>query len=86
MIVNRRCLKEFAEKLHSLPSSPTKSDLLVSSFRLHQENELGIYYSPHNEFINRDASLADCRDHAGFFPDENSVRNSSRKSAARPHS
>ncbi|MCY7822198.1 hypothetical protein MOB45_21675, partial [Bacillus inaquosorum] len=46
MIVNRRCLKEFAEKLHSLPSSPTKSDLLISPFRLHQENELGIYYSP----------------------------------------
>ncbi len=39
-------LKEFAEKLHSLPSSPTKTDLLISPFRLHQENELGIYYSP----------------------------------------
>ncbi|MGG3338223.1 hypothetical protein ABER70_06220 [Bacillus subtilis] len=57
MIVNHSCLKEFAEKLHSLPSSLTKSDLLTDPFRLHQENELGIYYSPHNEFINRDASL-----------------------------
>lgn len=45
MIVNRSCLKEFAEKLHSLPSSLTKSDLLISPFHLHQENELDIYYS-----------------------------------------
>lgn len=57
MIINRSCLKEFAEKVHFLPSSLTKSDLLTDPFRLHQENELGIYYSPHNEFINRDASL-----------------------------
>ncbi|QXG62763.1 hypothetical protein KUL67_09485, partial [Bacillus spizizenii] len=35
----------------------TKSDLLASPFRLHQENELCIYYSPHNEYINRAASI-----------------------------
>lgn len=57
MIVNRSCLNEFAEKLHSLPSSLTRSDLLASPFRLHQENELAIYYSPHNEYINRTASI-----------------------------
>ncbi len=57
MIVNRSCLKEFAEKLHSLPSSLTKSDLLISPFHLHQENELDIYYSPHNEYINRTATI-----------------------------
>ncbi|MCY7781975.1 hypothetical protein MOB98_05200 [Bacillus sp. N13C7] len=67
MIVNRRCLKEFAEKLHSLPSSPTKSDLLVSSFRLHQENELGIYYSPHNEYINHNAAIVIAGITPGFF-------------------
>lgn len=49
MIINRSCLKEFAEKVHFLPSSLTKSDLLTDPFRLHQENELGIYYSPHIE-------------------------------------
>lgn len=57
MIVNHSCLKEFAEKLHSLPSSLTKSDLLISPFHLHQENELDIYYSPHNEYINRTATI-----------------------------
>ncbi|PKJ61005.1 MULTISPECIES: hypothetical protein [Bacillus] len=57
MIVNRSCLKEFEEKLHSLPSSLTKSDLLISPFHLHQENELDIYYSPHNEYINRTATI-----------------------------
>ncbi|AEP86856.1 conserved hypothetical protein [Bacillus spizizenii TU-B-10] len=57
MIVNPSCLEEFREKLHSLPSSLTKSDLLASPFRLHQENELCIYYSPHNEYINRAASI-----------------------------
>ncbi len=82
MIINRSCLKEFAEKLHFLPSSLTKSDLLTDPFRLHQENELAIYYSPHNEFINRDASLV-IANHAGFFPDEDSVRNSRRKPFAR---
>ncbi|NLS86868.1 hypothetical protein EYI23_02595 [Bacillus subtilis] len=67
MIINRSCLKEFAEKLHSLPSSLTKSDLLTDPFRLHQENELAIYYSPHNEFINRDASLVIAGITPGFF-------------------
>ncbi|AMA52539.1 hypothetical protein AN935_09660 [Bacillus inaquosorum] len=67
MIVNRRCLKEFAEKLHSLPSSPTKTDLLISPFRLHQENELGIYYSPHNEYINRAATIVITGITPGFF-------------------
>lgn len=57
MIVNHSCLKEFAEKLHSLPSSLTKSDLLISPFHLHQENELDIYYSPHNEYINQTATI-----------------------------
>ncbi|MER0467976.1 hypothetical protein ABR330_15160 [Bacillus cabrialesii subsp. cabrialesii] len=57
MIINRSCLEEFAEKIHSLPSSLTKSDLLTDPFRLHQENDLDIYYSPHNEYINRDASI-----------------------------
>ncbi|CAF1745210.1 hypothetical protein NRS6084_02150 [Bacillus subtilis] len=57
MIVNHSCLKEFAEKLHSLPSSLTKSDLFISPFHLHQENELDIYYSPHNEYINRTATI-----------------------------
>ncbi|MDR4435270.1 hypothetical protein [Bacillus tequilensis] len=57
MMINRCCLEKFAEKLPSLPSSLTKSDLLTDSFRLHQENELGIYYSPHNEYINRAASI-----------------------------
>lgn len=85
MIVNHSCLKEFAEKLHSLPSSLTKSDLLISPFHLHQENELDIYYSPHNEYINRTATIVIAGSRQ-FFPDENSVRNSSRKSAARPHS
>ncbi|NTU25561.1 hypothetical protein HPX95_05090 [Bacillus tequilensis] len=57
MMINRCCLEKFAEKLPSLPSSLTKSDLLTDSFRLHQEDELGIYYSPHNEYINRAASI-----------------------------
>lgn len=40
MMLNRRCLETFTEKLLTLPSSPTKSELLVSQFRLHQENDL----------------------------------------------
>lgn len=56
-MINRSCLEEFAEKIHSLPSSLTKSDLLTDPFRLHQENDLDIYYSPHNEYINLDASI-----------------------------
>ncbi|OLQ53647.1 hypothetical protein BHT94_19555 [Bacillus licheniformis] len=57
MMINRSCLEEFAEKIHALPSSLTKQDLLTDPFRLHQENDLDIYYSPHNEYINRDASI-----------------------------
>lgn len=67
MIVNRSSLEEFAEKLRCLPSSLTKSDLLDSPFRLHQENELGIYYSPHNEYINRAASIVIAGITPGFF-------------------
>lgn len=83
MIINRSCLKEFAEKLHCLPSSLTKSDLLDSPFRLHQENELGIYYSPHNEYINRTASIVIAGITPGFS-DENRLQNSRRKPASRP--
>lgn len=57
MMLNRGCLEAFTEKLLTLPSSLTKSELLVSQFRLHQENGLGIYYSPHNEYINRSATM-----------------------------
>ncbi len=31
-MLNRRCLEAFTEKLLTLPSSPTKSELLVSPF------------------------------------------------------
>lgn len=59
MIGNRSGLAAFAEKLNTLPVSRplSKTDLLTSPFRIHQENALEMYYSPHNEYINQDASV-----------------------------
>lgn len=35
----------------------TKQDLLIDTFLIEQENELAMYYSPHNEYINDQAKL-----------------------------
>ncbi|MDQ0217708.1 hypothetical protein J2S21_000800 [Peribacillus cavernae] len=55
---NRR-LEEFLEAITQLPqkSMLSKDDLLTKQFLIEEHEDLEIYYSPHNDYINQDASI-----------------------------
>ncbi|WP_078433124.1 hypothetical protein [Metabacillus halosaccharovorans] len=52
-------LQTFLPAIQSLDITKplTKQDLLTDAFSIASENELSMYYSPHNEFINDQAKL-----------------------------
>lgn len=53
----REYFKEFAEKIRKLPNKPGKGDLLINDFLLEKEGPIQIFYSPHNEYVNRNARV-----------------------------
>ncbi|WP_164667273.1 uracil-DNA glycosylase family protein [Virgibacillus doumboii] len=52
-------LKRFLPAIQSLGTDRplTKQDLLTPSFLMDKENDITMYYAPHNEYINRDAKI-----------------------------
>lgn len=59
MIFDRKRLAHYLNQLHTLSASGpfTKSDLRTPPFRLFQDGELDMFYSPHNEYINPQALI-----------------------------
>lgn len=55
----RRTLYDFKEKIIKLPIKDkyTKDELLVEDFLIDKDNNLSIYYAPHNEYINPKAKI-----------------------------
>jgi hypothetical protein len=47
---------DYSDKILSL-NNFEKSDILTDKFLLHRENNLEMYYAPHNEYINKDAKV-----------------------------
>lgn len=55
----KNTLEKYISSIKQLPllTSLAKDDLLQSSFLVDQENNVEIYYSPHNEYINKVAKV-----------------------------
>ena len=55
----KKTLYEYKEKIKSLTLKDkyTKDELLTSEFLLDKENNIEIYYSPHNEYLNPKAQI-----------------------------
>lgn len=52
-------LNDFREKINKLPikESYSKDELLTREFLIDKDNKVEIYYSPHNEYINKHAKI-----------------------------
>ncbi|RFU64953.1 uracil-DNA glycosylase family protein [Peribacillus glennii] len=52
--------KQYYKAIEQLPQQAefTKKDLLTAQFLLEKQEDLEMYYSPHNEFINHEAKIA----------------------------
>ncbi|MDF2959893.1 MAG: hypothetical protein K0S39_1628 [Paenibacillus sp.] len=52
-------LHHYANKINRLPSHVplTKEDLLTPDFLLYKQDDLEMYYSPHNEYINKNSKV-----------------------------
>lgn len=55
----KKTLYEYKEKIMSLPLKDkyTKEDLLIQDFLVDKENNIEIYYAPHNEYLNPKAKV-----------------------------
>ena len=55
----RKELNSFIDKIKALPikNKYTKEELLIEDFLVDKENNIEIYYSPHNDYINKDAKI-----------------------------
>lgn len=54
MIDMKRTLYDYKDKIMKLPLKDkySKEEILISDFLIEKENDIEIYYSPHNEYIN----------------------------------
>ncbi len=50
----KKTLHDYKEKIIKLPIKDkySKDELLINDFLMDKENNLEIYYSPHNEYLN----------------------------------
>ena len=55
----RKELDNFINKIKALPikNKYTREELLIEDFLVDKENNIEIYYSPHNDYINKDAKV-----------------------------
>lgn len=55
----KRHLEEFIDKIKKLPikNKYTKEELLIEDFLIEKDNNIEIYYAPHNEYINPEAKI-----------------------------
>ena len=55
----RKTLYDYKEGIKLLPSKNkyTKDDLLIPQLLIDKENQISIYYAPHNEYINKKAKI-----------------------------
>ena len=55
----KKTLKDFKDEIKKLPIKDkyTKEELLVEDFLIDKENNIEIYYAPHNEYLNPKAKI-----------------------------
>jgi hypothetical protein len=55
----KKTLYDYKDKIKELPIKDkySKEEILTSNFLIEKENDIEIYYSPHNEYINSEAKV-----------------------------
>ena len=74
----KKTLYDYKDIIKKLPIKDkyTKEELLIEDFLIEKENNIEIYYAPHNEYFNQKAKNIYCRYNSWISTNEYSYINS----------